>query len=160
MAETRQTADGPLSDVDFQAMAAFRLALRKFAAFSEGAALSVGLTSQQHQAMLVIRAHTGDEPITISELAECLLIKNHSAVGLVARLVERRLVTRSPSPIDRRRILLRLTPEADVLVNRVTSTNMRELSASAPIFRDLLKTLKRLGDEQTRAAHGGSKRGK
>src|SRR6185437_11475796 len=88
---------------DYQAMAAFRQALRRFAAFSETAAQSVGLTPQQHQALLAIRAHAGAEPMTISELADALMIKNHSAVGLVARLVERDLVTRSPSPLGRRR---------------------------------------------------------
>jgi len=161
MAESRRPPGGPLNAADYQAMAAFRLSLRKFAAYSEAAAVSVGLTAQQHQAMLAIRAHTGEEPMTISELADCLLIKNHSAVGLVARLVERRLVTRTPSPIDRRRILLRLTPEADLLVEKVTSTNMRELSASLPIFRDLLKSLKRLSEDhserssRTAGARGG-----
>ena len=148
MAEPRHAPGAPLNDADYQAMAAFRMALRKFAAFSEAASLTVGLTAQQHQAMLAIRSHTGEEPMTISELADSLLIKNHSAVGLVARLVERRLVTRMPSPLDRRRILLRLTPEAESLVEKVTGTNMRELSASLAIFRELLKSLKRLSDDQ------------
>lgn len=132
---------------DYQAMAAFRQALRRFAAFSETAARSVGLTPQQHQGLLAIRAHAGPEPMTISELADALMIKNHSAVGLVARLVERDLVTRSPSPLDRRRILLRPTPEAEGLLERVVAINLRELSASAPIFRELLKTLRRLAEE-------------
>ncbi|HSV01740.1 MAG TPA: MarR family transcriptional regulator [Phenylobacterium sp.] len=140
-----------LVGADYQAMAAFRHALRRFAAFSENAAHSVGLTPQQHQALLAIRAHIGAEPMTISELAEALLIKNHSAVGLVARLVERDLVTRNPSPLDRRRILLRPTAEAEVLLEQVVATNLRELSASAPIFRELLKTLRRLTDEPTPA---------
>lgn len=137
--------ESALEEADFHAVSAFRLALRRFAAFSDASARAEGLTSQQHQALLAIRAHTGEEPMSISALAECLLIKNHSAVELVARLVEGGLVTRTPSEVDRRRILLHLTPKAEGLVETVTRNNLRELSSNAPIFRDLLKTLRRIG---------------
>jgi DNA-binding MarR family transcriptional regulator len=124
---------------------AFRRALRRFAAFSEASARDVGLTAQQHQALLAIRAHAGQEPMTIGELADSLLIKNHSAVELVGRLVESALVTRAPSEVDRRRILLRLTPKAEELLEAVTRRNLGELTSNAPIFRELLKTLRRIG---------------
>lgn len=126
-------------------MRAFRFALRKFLAFSEAASLSAGVTAQQHQALLAIRAHPGDKPMTIGELAATLLIKNHSAVGLVARLVERGLVVREPSPEDRRRITLKTTPQADALVDAITRKNLKELTSTAPVFKDLLATLKRIG---------------
>lgn len=135
----------PLSTEDFQSVGAFRLALRKFAAFSDASAREAGLTSQQHQALLAIRAHSGPEPMTIGELAECLLIKNHSAVELVGRLAERDLVVRAPSEADRRRILLRLTPPAEAMLEAITRRNLAELSSNGPIFRDLLRTLKRIG---------------
>lgn len=136
----------PLGDAEYQAVGAFRLALRRFAAFSEASAREVGLTAQQHQALLAIRSHPGPEPMTISELAQALLIKNHSTVELVGRLVDGELVTRTPSEADRRRILLRLTPRAEELLEAVTRRNIAELTSTAPIFRDLLKTLKRIGD--------------
>jgi DNA-binding MarR family transcriptional regulator len=138
-------APAPLADEDYQSVGAFRLALRRFAAFSEASARTVGLTAQQHQALLAIRTHAGPEPMTISELAESLLIKNHTAVELVGRLVEGELVTRAPSEADRRRILLSLTPRAEELLEIVTRRNLDELSSNAPIFRDLLKTLRRIG---------------
>ena len=126
-------------------MGAFRLALRRFSAFSEAAAQAAGLTAQQHQALLAIRAHEGPQPMSISELAECLLIKNHSAVELVARLVARGLVTRTPAEADRRRIQLRLTREAEPVLAEITRNNLAELNSTAPVFRDLLKTLQRIG---------------
>jgi DNA-binding MarR family transcriptional regulator len=125
-------------------MGAFRLALRKFSAFSETAAQEAGLTAQQHQALLAVRAHGGPDPMTIGELAECLLIKNHSAVELVARLVARGLVTRTPSEADRRRIELHLTPQAKTVLEEITRKNLAELGSTAPVFRDLLRTLRRL----------------
>lgn len=140
----------PLTSEDFQAIGAFRLALRRFAAFSEGSARQAGLTAQQHQALLAIRAHGGPEPMTIGELADCLLIKNHSAVELVGRLVDRALVIRAQSKMDRRRIELHLTAEAEKLVEQVTRANLQELRGNAPAFRELLKTLRRIGRDATR----------
>jgi DNA-binding MarR family transcriptional regulator len=141
----KESGHAPLGDADYQAVGAFRLALRRFAAFSESSAREVGLTAQQHQALLAIRTHPRPEPMTISELAQALLIKNHSAVELVGRLVEGDLVTRTPSEADRRRILLRLTPRAEAMLETVTRRNIAELTSTAPIFRELLKTLKRIG---------------
>jgi DNA-binding MarR family transcriptional regulator len=141
----QRSEPAPLGDREYQAVGAFRRALRRFAAFSEASARDVGLTAQQHQALLAIRAHAGQEPMTIGELADSLLIKNHSAVELVGRLVESALVTRAPSEVDRRRILLRLTPKAEELLEAVTRRNLGELTSNAPIFRELLKTLRRIG---------------
>lgn len=106
----------------------------------------MGITSQQYQALLAIRAHVGPDPMSISELAECLLIKNHSAVELVARLVTRGLVTRTPSEADRRRVELRLTPHAKAVLEDIMRNNLRELSSTAPVFRELLRTLRRIGE--------------
>jgi DNA-binding MarR family transcriptional regulator len=133
-----------LTQGDYMAMGAFRSALRRFLAFSEAKALEAGLTAQQHQALLAIKAHVGREPLTIGELADCLIIKNHSAVGLVGRLVDRGLAVREPSELDRRRVVLRITPAAEKLVEAVTRQNLQELGSSAVVIKDLLSTLKRI----------------
>jgi len=130
-----------LTHDDYQALGAFRDALRRFMRFSEAAAETLGLTPQQHQAMLVIRTHQGVEPISVGQLAERLLIKNHSAVGLVARLQERGLVARETSPDDRRRVLLKLTPKAEEQLETISRNNLRELKSSAEVFNALLATI-------------------
>lgn len=129
---------------DYRALAAYRLALRRFLAFSEAGALRQDLTAQQHQALLAIRAHLGPEPMSVGELAECLLIKNHSAVGLVARLQERGLVVRAPSDSDRRRVVLTLTKEAESKLEIISRDNFGELKRSAFEIADLLETIARL----------------
>ncbi|HWA61283.1 MAG TPA: MarR family transcriptional regulator [Caulobacteraceae bacterium] len=133
-----------LTQADYRALADFRLALRRFLAFSEGGAESQKLTPQQHQALLAIRAHDGAEPISIGELADWLMIKNHSAVGLVARLAEAGLATRESSPADRRRVLLRLTPEGERRLEILSRNNLAALGASAPVLQELLKALERV----------------
>lgn len=136
--------DRPLTAEDYQALGAFREALRRFLAFSEASSAEEGLTPQQHQAILAIHVHPGKEAMSVGELADSLGVKNHSAVGLVGRLIARGLVTRAPAPGDRRRVLLKLTPSAKHCLEAISRRNLGELKTQAQAFTDLLSTLKRL----------------
>src|SRR5690348_7762002 len=62
---------------DYQALANFRYALRQFMEFSASAAKSVGLTAQQHQAMLSVIGAPEGQAVTIGFLAERMLLKHH-----------------------------------------------------------------------------------
>ncbi len=66
---------------DYETLAAFRYALRHFLHFSEEAAGKVGLTPQQHQALLAIKGYPGRDCVTIGELAERLRIAPSSSVS-------------------------------------------------------------------------------
>lgn len=122
--------------------------MRDFLAFSEESAREQGVTSQQHQALLAIKAHVGPEPMSIGELADSLLIKNHSAVGLVARLVERGLVRRRASEADRRRVLLTLEPRGEDVLARISGNNIGKLAVAAKSLRRVLATLRKLENAQ------------
>jgi DNA-binding MarR family transcriptional regulator len=91
--------------------------------------------------------------MSIGELAESLLIKNHSAVGLVARLVERGLVRRNASESDRRRVLLVLEPRGEEVLARISGVNIYKLAGAAKSLRRVLATLKKL--ENAQSAKGG-----
>ena len=143
-AARKSANDRSLTPEDYQALGAFRQALRRFLAFSEASAADEGLTPQQHQAILAIAVHHGAEAMSIGELADSLGVKNHSAVGLVSRLMARGLVTREPAPGDRRRVLLKLTPRASAHLEAISRRNLGELRTQAQAFADLLVTLKRL----------------
>lgn len=133
-----------LSDSDYQALGQFRRAIREFLAFSQEGALEHGLTSQQHQALLAIRTHHGVEPMTIGELAECLMIKSHSAVGLVARLEERDLVVRRASDEDRRRALLELRPRGAEVLEAISLRNLGKIGHAADILDEIVRTVREL----------------
>lgn len=133
-----------LVTTDYQALGAFRLALRRFLAFSEAEARAVGLTPRQHQALLAVRAHAGPHPMTVGQLAESLLIKNHSAVGLVERLVERGLVVRAPAAQDRRRVELSLTQAGAAALETISRNNLGKLKSTVPVFTELLLSLEQL----------------
>jgi len=136
-------ADDALTDADYRALGDFRQAIRQFLAFSEEGAKAHGLTSQQHQALLAIRAHPGPEPMSIGELARSLLIKNHSAVELVARLVERDLVARRDADADRRRVILALRPRGIECLEAISRRNFERLNDGADILVGITKAARR-----------------
>lgn len=136
-----------LTSDDYQALGAFRRSVREFLAFSEAGARNLGLTPQQRQALLAVRAHPADQPITIGELAESLLIRNHSAIGLVTRI-------RDVSTVDRRRVVLYLTPLGEQKLETISRNNLAELSRTGDIIGDLVRTLRKLESEGALVASG------
>lgn len=122
-------------------LAAFRYALRQFLRFSEESARSVGIEPQQHQALLAIMGFPGRDRITISELAERLQIRHHSAVGLVDRLVAQGLVGRESAMDDRRQVYVRLTARGDTLLEQLTTAHREELRRLGPQLSAILERL-------------------
>ena len=125
--QDRRKPLAPLSDADYQAIAAFRAVLRRFLHFSEEAARGAGISPQQHQLLLAIRGYAGDGASpTIGELADALQIRHHSAVGLVDRLEAAGLVSRSTAEADARKVFVHLTPQGDEVLSGLTSAHRRE----------------------------------
>jgi DNA-binding MarR family transcriptional regulator len=130
-----------LSKTEYEALAEFRYALRQFAAFSEQAAKSIGLTPRQHQALLAMRGFPGRGALTIGELAERLQIRPNSAVGLVNRLQAERLVARASHAGDRRQVYVSLTARGRALLERLSAAHQAELRRIGPRLRQLLEAL-------------------
>jgi DNA-binding MarR family transcriptional regulator len=122
---------------DFLALARLRFALRQFTAFSETAAAERGLTSQQHQALLAIKA-APEENMTVGEIADWLLLRPHSAGELINRLERMDLVERHVDAADRRKVHVGLTRAAQDKLDALSATHFEELSAIGPLLRDLL----------------------
>lgn len=119
-----------LTAAEYETIAAFRYMLRRFLAVTDGNAAAAGLTQQQYQALLVIRA----EPriVTIRDLAERLLVKHHSAVGLADRLVRLKLIRRERVAGDRRRVALSLTPHGQRVFSKLANVQREELRRVGP----------------------------
>ncbi|HLZ68103.1 MAG TPA: helix-turn-helix domain-containing protein [Aliidongia sp.] len=135
------TGTRSISEEDYETLAAFRHALRRFLAFSENAARASGLTAQQHQAILAIKGHGAGRPMTIGDLADHLLIRHHSAVELVGRLVQADLVDRSEVEEDRRRVVVGLTPKAETILLELSAAHVDELRRSRALLMQLLERL-------------------
>jgi DNA-binding MarR family transcriptional regulator len=127
---------------DYQTLAAFRLRLRRFFAFSAEAASTAGMAPQQYQALLAIKGHEGDGPPSISDLAAQLLVKQHTAVELAKRLDEGGLVLRQRDPSDGRVVLLVLTPRAEEIMSTLAGVHLEELRLMAPALAGLLRNVR------------------
>ena len=86
-----------LSDADYEGLLAFRDQLRRFLHWSEQQSLAHGITPAHYQLLLAIRGHPDGAP-TIGEVAEHLLLRHNSVVGLIDRAVAADLVERCPDP--------------------------------------------------------------
>jgi DNA-binding MarR family transcriptional regulator len=129
-----------LSKADYEALAEFRYALRKFLGFSEAAASERGVTPQQYQALLAIEGFPGRNWVTIGELAEQMRIAHHSAVGLVDRMAAMRLVKRTTAREDRRRVRVTLTAKGLKLLEKLYRVHREELRSAGPRLARLLQT--------------------
>jgi len=117
-----------LHNDDYDALAIFRYLLRKFLRFSkEFLRAYAGLNPEQYEALLVINARGANGRVTISQLSERLQIKHHSAINLVNRLVERKLIWRQAGQRDRRERHLELTPKGETLFKELAAVHHREL---------------------------------
>jgi DNA-binding MarR family transcriptional regulator len=129
-----------LEDEDYRTLAAVRAAIRGFAHFTERVAQSGGLTAQQHQVLVSLRATESGE-LSIGELAKTLMLRHHSVSGLADRLEALDLVVRARSKGDRRVVVLRLTDKARELMASLSSTHREELRRIRPLLISLLSQL-------------------
>jgi DNA-binding MarR family transcriptional regulator len=128
-----------LSQQDYETLAAFRHLLRRFAAFSEAEARAVGLTAQQHQALLAIKGSPGRDAVGVNDIAAHLLIRHNTAVELVDRLADAQWVRRLPDPTDGRRILVALTERGKRVLRDLAVIHQRELRSIRSTLLRLLK---------------------
>jgi DNA-binding MarR family transcriptional regulator len=124
-------------DIDYGRLLEFRTGLRRFLRWSEDQAAAEGLTGAQHQLLLAVRG--SDEPggPTISTVARALLLKHHSAVGLVDRAADAGLVERVTDADDHRVVRLRLTPLGARRLRALSAAHVEELRRLAPRVRPL-----------------------
>lgn len=140
MARRKPRTPAHLEASEYRQLAAFRYALRCFLRFSEAAAEKMGLSAQHYQAMLALCA-SPEGRLTINELAQQLLIRHNSAVGLVDRLAAQGLAAREPSPEDKRKVHLRLTAKGDRVLARLAEVHREELRRIAPQLRVQLQEI-------------------
>jgi DNA-binding MarR family transcriptional regulator len=120
-----------LTDADYEDLLALRTGLRRFLRWSEQQAETTGLTPAQHQLLLAVRGHTDPRGPTIGEVADYLLLRHHSAVGLIDRADAAGLVQRVRDPEDHRVVRLQLTAKGDKRLEALSATHLEELQRLA-----------------------------
>jgi DNA-binding MarR family transcriptional regulator len=126
-----------LTDADYRRLAELRAGLRRFLHWSELQAQDAGLTPAQHQLLLAVRAAEDRRGPTIGDVAEALVLRHHSAVGLVDRAQEAGFVERVRDPDQRSVVRLRLTEAGETRLRALTAAHLQELRQLAPTMRAL-----------------------
>ena len=132
-----------LSQAEYEELAELRYQIRRFLHFSESAAHEEGIEPRHHQALLAIKAMPPEEPCTIGALAARLFLQHQSAVGLVDRMEQRRLVSRRSNPRDARQVLVALTAQGERILQRLSVTHRAELAQSAPELARAVRSIMR-----------------
>jgi DNA-binding MarR family transcriptional regulator len=136
-----------ITKTEYEALAALRYRLRQFLRFSEEAAHGVGLTPQQHQALLAIKGFPRRERVSVGGLAERLQIRHQSAVGLANRLAANDLVSRETNAGDRRRVNLALTAHGEKVLEKLSAAHRSQLRRLGPEIERLLRRLRGKKDD-------------
>jgi DNA-binding MarR family transcriptional regulator len=121
------TSVEPLTKQDFEALARFRFAIRRYLRFSEEIVRRHDVTPQQYQLLLALKGFPGREWATIRELADYLQLRHHSVVELVTRAQAQDLVRRTADPGDGRAVRVVLSAEGDQLLGRLAALHRDEL---------------------------------
>jgi uncharacterized protein YeaO (DUF488 family)/DNA-binding MarR family transcriptional regulator len=116
-----------LSDEDYAHLLSLRTGLRRFQRWSEQQAEAEGLTAAQHQLLLAIRGDSNPRGPTLGDVADYLLLRHHSAVGLVDRAEEAGLVVRTRDRDDHRVVRLRLTRKGAARLEALSAVHLEEL---------------------------------
>jgi DNA-binding MarR family transcriptional regulator len=130
-----------LCDDDYRRLLDLRTGLRRFERWSQQKAAEAGLTPAQHQLLLAVRGHAGQEGPTISDVAEYLQIQHHSVVGLVDRAAEAGLCKRVADHDDARVVRLSLTPAGRRRLRSLARAHYEELSRLGPQLQRLWEGL-------------------
>ncbi|MGE0297267.1 MarR family winged helix-turn-helix transcriptional regulator [Pseudonocardia sp.] len=130
MTQDGRADQAPLTKQDFEALARFRFAIRRYLRFSEETVRRHGVTPQQYQLLLALKGFPEREWATVRELAERLQLRHHSVVELVNRAQTQGLVDRADHPEDARAV--RIVP---------TARGERVLTALAALHRDELRRM-------------------
>ena len=132
-----------LDEADFEHLLQLRTGLRRFLRWSEEQCKAAGLTPAKHQLLLAIRGHPDPAGPTIGEIADYLVLRHHSAVGLIDRTVRDGLVRRNPDENSRSVVRVTLIPDGIAKLDALAETHLQELAHLAPTMRALWRTIER-----------------
>jgi DNA-binding MarR family transcriptional regulator len=155
VASLSRWAGEPAGAIDYWTLAELRYQIRRFLRVRESASRAAGVQPQQYMLLLQVRGLEGRRPATIGALAERMQVAHHSVVELVDRLAQRRLLVRRRIGVDRREVMVTLTPAGRRVVRTVARQSMSELRTEGPA---LVVALRRLIKERP-GRRTGARRG-
>ncbi len=130
-----------LTDEDYQRLLELKTGLKHYLRWSEQAAKKNGITPAQHELLLAVKGYSGQQGPSISNVAEYLLLRHHSAVGLADRAEKAGLLIRKADSDDRRVVRLRLSPKGNRILEKLSALHREELARLSQKGQSLWKGL-------------------
>jgi DNA-binding MarR family transcriptional regulator len=124
----------PTPRVDYETIADLRYHIRRFLRIREEAARAAGIEPQQYVLLLQVKGFERRQPATIGALAERLQIRHHATVQLVDRLAERGMVRRRRAELDRRGVVVELTPRGEAILRKLALYSLAELRTGGRVL--------------------------
>jgi DNA-binding MarR family transcriptional regulator len=121
-----------VGDAGYAQLAALRAGVRRYLAWAEQRAREHGMTPAQVQLALAVRSHGDPAGPTLTELADTLLLRHHSVVGLVDRAEEAGLVERARNREQQSRVHVRLTPAGAERLETLSALHLAWLAEHGP----------------------------
>jgi len=116
-----------LPDETYARLLALRTGMRHFERWSDQQARAAGLTGAQHQLLLAVRGHAESQGPTVGEVADYLLLRHHSVVGLIDRAVAAGLIKRTRDEKDHRLVRLHLSAKGAKRLEELSTLHVEEL---------------------------------
>lgn len=132
-----------LADEVYDGLAGFRLAMRRFLSFSEAALAEAGVTSQQYQALLVVRTAPGCQ-VRLRDLAQQMLMHHNGAVQLVDRMCSAGLTERIPAEDDKRSVLIGMTTKGEKVLEALAKIHVDGMLENEPLLAESLARLRQV----------------
>ena len=123
-----------ITQADYEQLLTLRTGLRRFLHWSGEQAEAAGLTPAQHQLLLAIQGHPEPTPPTVGDLAESLLLRHHSVVGLLDRAAAAGLIQRTRDEADRRIVRIGLTAAGADRLATLSAIHLEEIRRIAASF--------------------------
>ena len=121
-----------MDEADYARLAALRAGVRGYLAWAEQCASEHGLTPAQVQLALAVQTSADPTGPTLTELAQTLLLRHHSVVGLVDRAEQAGLVQRIRDDVSLSRVHVQLTSDGTRLLEAISAQHLQWLDAFGP----------------------------
>jgi DNA-binding MarR family transcriptional regulator len=121
-----------MDEAGYARLAALRAGIRRYIAWAEQRAHEHDMTPAQVQLALVIRSHPEPEGPNLTELADALLLRHHSVVGLVDRAERGGLVQRARDATHPNRVRVRLTGQGASRLEDLSALHLAWLAEAGP----------------------------
>jgi len=110
-------------DLSEEILATLRQISRAMSIYSKSLEKHYGLTSPQ---LIILQELSHDDYIAIGEIARKISLSQATVTDIIDRLITKGLVTRTKNNLDRRQVLIKITPDGKSIISKKPSLLQKE----------------------------------